>query len=237
MPSTKKSLSPVYGYLQRPSMVDFEGHMSLVVFTAGCNFQCGFCHNGPLISRDKVGISWAKLESACRDFKNQWVDGVVITGGEPTLRGDELGEMITLFKKYGFAVKLDTNGSQLETLKEILPRVDYISMDVKCSPAKYPDLAGFSSPGTIEEAITLIKASDIPHEFRTTVIEDFHTDEEMQTVCNLIKGARRYILQPFLPRDNLPDEKLRNKPRTSPDRLQYLEKLMKPCAREVIARL
>ncbi|MFW6414210.1 MAG: anaerobic ribonucleoside-triphosphate reductase activating protein [Verrucomicrobiota bacterium] len=237
MGNIKDSQSPVYGYLQRPSMVDFEGHISLVVFTAGCNFNCGFCHNASLISQAKGGISWSRLGTACQEFRKQWVDGVVISGGEPTLWGEELENLINLFKNYGFAVKLDTNGSNPDILKKVLPLIDYVSMDIKCSPDNYPALVGFSTPEIIEDSVAMIKSSGIRHEFRTTILEDFHTDAEMQTVCQLLKGAQRYILQPFLPRDNLPDEKLRNKARTSPDRLQNLEKLMSPCAQEVIARL
>jgi len=228
--------TPVYGYLQQPSMVDFEGHLSMVIFTSGCNFECGFCHNAPLMAEPKLGLTWDKLKHACKQFRLQWVDGVVISGGEPTIWGDKLLELIEFFNRQQLDIKLDTNGSNPELLQEAIPLVDYVSMDVKCSPQNYPRLAGFDSEDKIQKSIRTIIDSEIRHEFRTTVIEDFHTDSEMIEICRLIEGAQYYILQPFLPRDNLPDPALRSKPRTSPERLEQIKQQMNNCAQHVITR-
>ena len=228
--------SPVYGYLQKPTMVDFPGRMATVMFTSGCNFRCGFCHNAPIMGTRREGLEWTKLEKACRNFQSNWVTGVVISGGEPTLWEEKLIELIDFLKNLRLAIKLDTNGSRPDVLEQALPKVDYVSMDVKCSLANYLKLVGFKHQDKIQQSIELIKQSGVQHEFRTTVIEHFHSDCEMKAIADLIQGAEKYILQPFVPRDNLPDEKLRTTPRTSPDRLKFLREKLQYCAQSVEAK-
>lgn len=228
--------SPVYGYLQKPTMVDFPGRMAVVMFTSGCNFRCGFCHNAPIMGTQREGLEWHKLESACRKFQSDWVTGVVISGGEPTLWGEQLIALIEFLKNLRLAIKLDTNGSRPELLEQVLPRVDYVSMDVKCSLPSYQDFVGFGDQDKIAQSIDLIKSSEVRHEFRTTVINHYHSDREMQAVGDLVKGADKYVLQPFVPRDNLPDKKLRTTPRTSPDRLNFLRDMLEHCAESVEAK-
>ncbi|MCF7854811.1 MAG: anaerobic ribonucleoside-triphosphate reductase activating protein [Candidatus Pacebacteria bacterium] len=229
-------LSPIFGYLKNPSMVDYPGYLAAVMFTTGCNFRCGFCHNAGLMGSPKQGLTWDKLVDACRSFKKQWVNAVVVTGGEPTLWHKDLPRLFELFRDFNFAIKLDTNGSNPQVLETLLPGVDYVAMDVKCSLEKYPEFVGFQSPENVGHSVNLIKNSSVDHEFRTTIIEGFHTDEQMKQICRVIKGARRYALQPFLPREDLLDESLRTAPRTSPDRLKELQSMMNHCAEEVIAR-
>jgi pyruvate formate lyase activating enzyme len=102
----------VYAYLEKPSMVDYPGRYAAVFFTSGCNFRCGFCHNATLMGRQKAALTWEQLTEAATRFKNNWVNGIVITGGEPTC-SDDLVDLIRFFKeRFGFAVKLDTNGSR-----------------------------------------------------------------------------------------------------------------------------
>lgn len=223
----------VYGFLQRPSLVDFPARLAAVFFTSGCNFACGFCHNAGLLQRKQAGLTAERLRGAVRRFRTRdWVDGAVITGGEPTLC-DDLPAIIELFRSEGLAVKLDTNGSRPDILRNLLPRVDCVAMDVKCSPQTYPDLTGFDRLETIDESIGLILAADCVHEFRTTVIESVHSDEEMRAVGERIRGARSYTLQPFIPRDDLPDPLLRAEPRTTPERMKNLQALMTPYAESV----
>ena len=113
-------------------MVDYPKHFAAVFFTSGCDFTCGFCHNATLIGKKQAGLSRDKLEEAAARFKKNWVNGVVITGGEPT-GADDLLDLIHFFKdRFGFSVKLDTNGSNPHRLAECLPFVDYVAMDVKC---------------------------------------------------------------------------------------------------------
>jgi pyruvate formate lyase activating enzyme len=230
------SSSSIYAYLEKPSMVDYPGRFAAIFFISGCTFTCGFCHNAELMGKKQAGLSMDALDAACRKFRREWVNGVVITGGEPTTAGD-LPELIRFFKeRHGFAVKLDTNGSHPERLAECLPFVDYVAMDIKCGLSIYPELTGYNDVGTIMQSIELIRSRAGDYEFRTTVIETVHTDDQMREIRDLVNGARRYILQAFIPRDNLPDERFRNTPRTTSSRLQELHDLMHGCADEISLR-
>ncbi len=228
--------SPVFAYLQRASLVDFPGKLAAVMFTSGCNFKCGFCHNATLMGKTREGLSWARLEQACRQFHEQWANAVVISGGEPTLWGEDLTQLIKFFRRFGFAVKLDTNGSRPAVLEQVLPLLDYVAMDIKCSPDHYREYVGFPDRDAIRQSVRQIITSGVPHEFRTTVVEPFHTDDHALAMAGLIQGAKRYVLQPFLPREDLPGSEFRKLARTSPDRLMQLQELMRHCADEVVVR-
>lgn len=227
--------SSVYAFLEKPSMIDYPGYLCGVFFVSGCNFACGFCHNAPLMGKKQKGLTWGRLDEICRKFKAEWVDAVCITGGEPTLAADLIG-LIKFFRSYGFKIKLDSNGALPEVLKECLPLVDYIAMDIKAGLSGYPELVGFTQTEKIAESVKLIMSSGVDHEFRTTVIEPFHTDDQVQEISELIKGARRYCIQPFIPKDNLPDLRMRETKRTTPARLRRIEQLMKSFVKEVIVR-
>ena len=217
-------------------MVDYPKHFAAVFFISGCGFTCGFCHNAVLMGKKQEGLSWESLEAACNTFKKEWVNGVVITGGEPT-SADNLPELIRFFKEcFGFAVKLDTNGSNPERLSECLPLVDYVAMDIKCGLPAYPEFVKFPAIGKIQQSIDLIRAEAKDYEFRTTVIETVHTDEQMAEIYNTVKGSKRYVLQAFIPRDELPEERYRNAPRTTSARLHELKGLMAGCADEIVLR-
>ncbi len=233
---THLETSPVYGYLKRPSMVDYPGRLAAVMFTTGCNFQCGFCHNAALMCHRQEGLPWEKLEASCRNFKEHWVNAVVLTGGEPTLWAAELPRLIALYRRLGFAIKLDTNGSRPEVLEQIIPLVDYVAMDIKCGLANYGEFVGFADGDKIRASIELIKALAPEHEFRTTVVEAVHDEQEMLAIKALVQGARRYFLQPFLPRENLPEEIYRDMHRTSPELLERYRQLMADCAETVDLR-
>ena len=218
-------ISPVYGYLKQPSMVDYPGFLAVVMFTSGCNFRCGFCHNAELLSGQQAGIPWMQLKEACSGFRANWVDGAVITGGEPTLKTN-LPELINFLKGQGFKVKLDTNGSNPRMLQRIIALVDYVAMDIKCSLERYQELTGYNETATLKESINIIRSSATSYEFRTTVIEKFHDDGEILRMRELISGCKRYVIQPFLPRDNLPDAALCQQKRTSPDHLRQVANLV-----------
>lgn len=227
--------SPVYAYLTNPTMVDFSGHLAAVFFVSGCNFRCGFCHNPDLMRKKQKGISWEQLDAACRNFRKQWVDGAVITGGEPTL-SEDLPELIDRLKSHGWAVKLDTNGSRPEMLNEVLPLVDYVAMDVKAGLSKYPELCGFEDTERIRRSMDVIRRKARDYEFRTTLIESFHSDEQVGEMGDLVSKSRRYVLQPFIPKEDLPDVTFRSLTRTSPDRLVEVRNRLAGCADEVLVR-
>lgn len=226
--------SPVHGFMEQPSLVDFSGHLAAVFFTSGCNFRCGFCHNPDLVLRREC-LSWVRLEAACMRFCANWVTGAVISGGEPTL-APGLQELIRFLKKYGWAVKLDTNGSNPAVLRECLPLVDYIAMDVKTAPSAYRELTGCANVDAIKESISLIKAEAKDYEFRTTVIDSHHDDARLDEIREWVSGARRHVFQPFIPRSDHIDPVFRTHPRTSPDRLQAVTARFESHVDEVVAR-
>jgi pyruvate formate lyase activating enzyme len=231
-----RGTSPVYGYMKNPSMVDYPGALAAVMFTTGCNFTCGFCHNANLMGTKRPGLEWCKLAEACRTFREQWVKAACLTGGEPTLWEGQLVQTIHFLKREGFKVKLDTNGSRPDVLPLVLPLLDYVAMDVKCAPASYPAFAGFDDYGRIAESVDAIRSADIAHEFRTTIVESFHDDGEMLAVRELVDGAACYVLQPFIPREDLPGRKYRTTPRTSRERMEEIAALMAGCADRIEIR-
>ena len=227
--------SPVYGYLKNPTMVDFPGHLAAVFLVSGCNFRCGFCHNAALLGQPRQTLSWERLEVAARVFAGQWVNGAVISGGEPTLSAD-LPELIRFLKRFGWAVKLDTNGSRPDVVRACLPLVDSVAMDIKAGFSAYPDLTGFDDVAAIRESIALLLDCEVDYEFRTTILEPVHTDEQMREIAEMIRGARRYVLQPFVPQDSLPEASYRTVARTTPSRLAEVLALVKDCAADVSIR-
>ena len=226
---------PVFGVLAKPSMVDFPGRLAVVLFTSGCNFRCGFCHNAALLGTKKPGYSWHKLGQVCEQWQDQWVDGAVISGGEPTI-WPSLPELIEFLTQRGLAVKLDTNGSRPDAVARVLPSIEYVSMDVKCSLDSYAKLTDFTDTASVARSVDLIKDAAADYEFRTTVVSSLHTDDEMSQIGRLIKGARRYVIQPFIPREDIPDADLRTTPRTSVDRLRHIGELMQEFADTVVVR-
>lgn len=225
----------VVGVLRQPTLMDFPGRVAVLMFIAGCNFRCGFCHNSALLAAAKPGFTWTRLAEMCDRYRANWVDGVVLSGGEPTLAADVV-EIVTFLRERGFAVKLDTNGSTPQILRRLLPLLDSVAMDVKCAPESYPALTGFTAVAALRESVDVLRNAASNCELRTTVIGSFHTDAEMHGIGAMIRGAPRYVLQPFLPRPELPDPQWRTEPRTSPERLTALQQLMRPYAAEVLVR-
>lgn len=205
------------GGLQKTSLLDFPGKISAIVFTAGCNFRCGYCHNPELIN------SIAPVQGVLEFLKTRVgkLDGVVITGGEPCLQKD-LHEFIKEIKALGFAVKLDTNGSFPEMLEKVLPDLDYVAMDIKGPLDKYNVITNTSiNAENILKSINIIKKSGIDYEFRTTVVASQLDEDDFAKIGQLLKGSKRYYLQKFVPSKVL-DEKFYNEKSYPPERFQNI---------------
>jgi len=196
---------PIKG-LEKSSLIDYPGKVSAVVFLAGCNFRCPFCHNRELVLSPQGMKSIP--ENEILDFlgeRKKWLDGVVVTGGEPTIYKD-LPEFLKKLKGLGYPVKLDTNGSNPKMLKEVMEKglVNYIAMDIKGPLEKYEKSAGMkANTENIKESIKLIINSGIGHEFRSTVLPELHTKEDVQEMARLVKGADKFYLQQFRPKNTL----------------------------------
>ncbi len=172
--------------LQKQSFIDWEGKTVAVVFTKGCNFRCGYCHNPELVYPKLLEQTEDISEKAVFDFlsiRKKWLDGVVITGGEPTLQKG-LNDFIVNVKKMGYAVKLDTNGSSPMILKYLLKAklLDYVAMDIKTifEIETYQNICRINDPQLlrkIEDSIGILRESGIDYQLRTTVVPQFHTKE------------------------------------------------------------
>ncbi|NOZ58382.1 MAG: anaerobic ribonucleoside-triphosphate reductase activating protein [Euryarchaeota archaeon] len=195
------------------SFVDWDGNIVSTVFLPSCNFRCGFCHNHRLVLEPE-SFEDVPLEYLFGFWRrnSDFLDGVCITGGEPTLHRD-LPELCKAIKQLGLKVKLDTNGSNPEMLRFLIEEklVDYIAMDVKAPLRRedYSRIAGVELNGglrRIQESIDVIITSGIDHEFRTTVIKGVHREEEVEAIARSLQGARRYVLQKFVPHLALSEE-------------------------------
>ena len=187
--------------LQKTSLIDYPGHVAAVLFLAGCNLNCGYCHNRNLISGDCDSLDTDEVLQFLAK-RQRFLDGVCITGGEPTIHR-ELPDLIRRIKSMGFKVKLDTNGTNPEMLLELFSEniLDYIAMDVKATKEKYEQVAGRAVPlEKIEQSIELIKESGVDYEFRTTLVEDLDAADVL-AICHRLKGAKRYALQQYRKRN------------------------------------
>lgn len=188
------------GGIQKFSTVDYPGYTVASIFTIGCNMRCGYCHNPELVLPEQY--AGAIPEEEVFEFletRRGLLDGVAISGGEPTMQGD-LPQFIRRCKNMGFRVKLDTNGTNPAMLRELLAEklVDFIAMDIKGPLDKYSAIAARPiNLDAIRESIALIRT--IPHEFRTTIVRGQLTPQDFEVIGQLVHGADRYALQYFIP--------------------------------------
>jgi len=188
------------GYI-KSSLIDFPGTISCVVFTQGCNFHCPYCHNPDLVPMNRRKDELVSSDSifSFLERRKGLLDGVVVTGGEPTLQKG-LIDFLRRVKVMGFRVKLDTNGSRPQVLRVLFAEnlVDYVAMDVKTSPGLYsPVLWDRVAPEVLKESIGIIMGSSITYEFRTTCVRPFTDERTIAEIVSCIEGAARYVLQPF----------------------------------------
>ena len=186
------------GAIDKFTLIDFPGHIAAIIFTQGCNFRCPFCHNPELVLPEKFEkpISLKEVLTFLEKRKNL-LDGVEFTGGEPTLHKDLL-EIMRMIKEMGYAIKLDTNGTNPLILKKAFSEklIDYVAMDVKSSFEKYNEIAGVSvDTENLKKSVELIKKYAPEYEFRTTVINGFHNKEEMEKIGKIVENAKQYFIQ------------------------------------------
>ncbi len=188
--------------LQKLTLLDFPDKLACTVFTGGCNFRCPFCHNASLVLADHMDDSFIPEEDFFSFLRGRVgiLEGVCVTGGEPTLMPD-LPAFLARVKEAGFAVKLDTNGSRPDVLRAVVEAglVDYVAMDVKNSLERYGETVGLSGfdPSAVEVSLDYLLAGHVSYEFRTTLVQGFHTPTDMEKIGKRITGAERYYLQTF----------------------------------------
>jgi pyruvate formate lyase activating enzyme len=190
----------IYG-MQKTTLVDYLGHVATTLFTAGCNFRCPYCHNGDLVEHTAT-LSPYTHEEIFSHLKKRAsvVDGVVISGGEPTLQPD-LPDFIKEIKDLGYLVKLDTNGSHPTMLRQLVNEklVDYVAMDIKHSRTKYNTIANQADfdLNAIAASVDFLKEGHVDYEFRTTLCRELHKEEDMTAIGMWLMGAPAYYLQPY----------------------------------------
>ena len=191
--------------LQKLTLLDFPGKMACTVFTYGCNFRCPFCHNALLVTEENSDNISEDEFFAFLKKRQGILEGICISGGEPTLQKDLYG-FIKKVRALGYAIKLDTNGSNPRLLETLLREnlIDYVAMDIKNSPEKYSLTCGCEVDiSAIRESVSLLKESNIDYEFRTTTVREYHNEEDFQSIADWLRGDSRYFLQRFEDSGNL----------------------------------
>lgn len=221
--------------LVRSSLIDYPGKVAAVVFTQGCNFRCGFCHNPDLIAIDNQQSIISEQEIL--DFLKTRVgklDGVVITGGEPLIQPD-IEEFIAKIKGLGFLIKLDTNGSSPDKLARLIDAglVDYIAMDIKGPLVKYGQICSYLNTKVIQRSIQMIMKSGLPYEFRTTVLPAYHELGDFEDIGKLIKGAELYTIQGFRP-ENVLDTAASGTAVFQRNELEQIKNILTPYVEKII---
>lgn len=187
--------------LQKLTLLDYPGKVACTAFLAGCNFRCPFCHNASLVTHICPENTIPEEEVLAFLKKRRGIlDGVCITGGEPLLALD-LEPFMEKVKAFGYLIKLDTNGSNVNRLKYLVNKnlVDYVAMDIKNVPEKYGMTIGIEgyNPENILKSAEYLMSGAVPYEFRTTVVRGFHKRDDFEGIGRWLEGARRYYLQSF----------------------------------------
>ncbi len=244
MQGTQKTALPevVVAGLQKMTLLDFPGKVACTVFLQGCNFRCPFCHNSDLLGGN--GPEPIPVEALLAFLKKRvgLLDGVCITGGEPTLQR-QLPELLRQIKALGYAIKLDTNGSRPAVLKALVEEglVDYVAMDIKNSPALYPKTAGMDAKwmSAVEESVAYLLSGTVDYELRTTVMDELHDESAFREMGSWLQRVspdhkiRRFFLQPYVDRESV---LLGGFTAPSNEKLENLAKIMKPYADSVSIR-
>ena len=222
--------------LQKMTLLDFPGLVACTVFLGGCDLRCPFCHNAEILDMNAPAVMDDKEFLEFLETRRGKLDGVAVTGGEPTLRPD-LPELLSEIKRLGFKVKLDTTGNHPDMLKRIVAEglVDYVAMDVKNSKERYAETVGLTGfdISRVDESISFLLRGDVEYEFRTTVIKQFHDKDSFIGIAEWIKGAEKYYLQGFVDRDTVPFAGL--EARTEEEMKEYAE-IVKPYVKSVELR-
>ena len=213
--------------MQKLTLLDFPGRTACTVFTAGCNFRCPFCHNASLVVDIPKEVAIQEEEFFAFLKKRQGIlDGVCISGGEPLLQPD-IEAFIVKIKTLGYAVKLDTNGSFPKMLKNLVEKglVDYVAMDIKNCLESYAITAGADTLdlGLIAESVDYLKVGNIPYEFRTTVVKNYHFEESFERIGQWLQGTEKYYLQNFVDSGDLIGKKTKG---CSPEEMKTFLKVV-----------
>ncbi len=224
---------------QKTTLVDYPGKIACTIFLPNCNFKCGFCHNRDLVLNP--GSLPTIKEEEILDYlkeKKKWLDAVCISGGEPLLH-KKLTDFLEKIKAIRYLTKIDTNGTVPDFLKELIDKnlVDYIAMDIKNSLEDYDKVTGVNADiEKIKQSINIIKNSGKNYEFRSTVVPDIHTKEDIKKIGELLKGSKRFAIQNFKPAKEVIDPKYKDVKPFSKEELEEFKEILKDYIEEVEIR-
>ena len=211
--------------LQKLTLLDYPSKVACIIFTKGCNFKCPYCHNSGLVNHSCDDLISEEEVFSYLNKRKGVIDGVVISGGEPTIQSD-LAFFIRRVKDMGFLVKLDTNGTNPDVIKRLLDEnlLDYIAMDIKNTFELYKDVTDVKPDvSKIKKSIEVIKNSNVDHEFRTTIIKNIHDLDKIETICKYVDGDKMF-LQNFEQSENVLGKDLES---FSDEELKNINKIMK----------
>jgi pyruvate formate lyase activating enzyme len=220
--------------LQKVSLIDYPNKIASVLFTPGCNLRCGFCHNWRIAVDPKPPFMQEAVALKILERRKKYVDAVVVTGGEPCMH-KELPRFLAKLKERGFQIKLDTNGFYPDVLEDCLAHVDYVALDVKTSLEKYKLLGAKSTNGLLR-TVEMLKMGKVAYEFRTTVVPEIISSEDVAKICELAKGVKTHAFQQFVPYDTLEKRFEELKP-YAPELINEFAENMKGYAENVVLRL
>ncbi|MCK9272864.1 anaerobic ribonucleoside-triphosphate reductase activating protein [Candidatus Gracilibacteria bacterium] len=216
--------------IQKTTLLDYPDKVATIIFTLGCNFRCHYCHNFEFVLPEKAKKFLNDLisENAFFNFleqRKEFLDGVVISGGEPTLQKD-LYEFVKKIKDMGFLVKIDTNGRDPALIRKMIDEklIDYVAMDIKNPIEKYDKIVNADfDKNNILETISILLEGKIDYEFRTTIVKGVHSEQDIEDMAHLIEGASKYFLQNYENKNILND--FFKGERFSPEELRLLKKV------------
>ena len=200
------------GGFQKLTLSDYPGNTACIIFTKGCNFNCSYCQNSSLIKINDKDLITEDDIFKYLDSRKKLLDGVVISGGEPTIQKN-LKELIIKIKNMGFKVKLDTNGSNPNLLEELIKEklLDYVAMDIKNIFSKYEEVINAKVKiDNIKKSIEILKNSEIDHEFRTTIIKNYHDIPKILKICKYLGKKEKIYLQNFEDSEYVRNKKLKS---------------------------
>jgi pyruvate formate lyase activating enzyme len=226
--------------MRKTTLIDYPGRIAATAFTGNCNFRCPYCHNKELVlcHSNIPPIAESELLDFLRS-RRRYIEGVVFTGGEPTMQEDLPRFLARVKEETGLLIKLDTNGTNPAMLRQLISRgvVDYVAMDIKSSPEKYCLASGVNvDMAKIRESASLLLEGKTGYEFRTTVVPDFYTEEDALAVASWLKGASLYALQQFVPSENCIDQDFSAKKPYPESRLEEFRNLISSSFGECIIR-
>ncbi len=220
-------------------MIDYPGKLSSIIFLPNCNFRCPYCHNPELVL-DAEQLPDINIDDILRYLKSKrkWIDGVCITGGEPTLTPN-IDELCRILKSSGFSVKFDTNGTNPQILKELIKQklIDFVAMDIKGPIERYDEIVMVNvNKDNIKESVKIIRESGLDYEFRTTILPKLIKEDDLIAIGKWLKGSKTYVLQQFRPNITL-DKSYGNEVPYTEKEMKRFGDLLKPYFEKVEVRV